>query len=50
MKNEADSVENSKTVIYVAGNPSLYPLEYYDPETETYQGAIPAFLEQFAQD
>lgn len=50
MKNEADSVENGKTVIYVAGNPSLYPLEYYDPETETYQGAIPAFLEQFAQE
>ena len=50
VKNEADSVENGKTVIYVAGNPSLYPLEYYDPETETYQGAIPAFLEQFAQE
>lgn len=37
-------------LIYVAGNPDLYPLEYYDPESDTYQGVIPAFLERFAQD
>ena len=37
-------------LIYVAGNPDLYPLEYYDPASDTYQGVIPAFLERFAQD
>ena len=37
-------------IIYVAGNPDLYPLEYYDPESQTYQGAIPAFLAEFAQE
>ena len=36
--------------IYVAGNPDLYPLEYYDPESQTYQGAIPTFLQRFAQE
>ena len=36
--------------IYVAGNPELYPMEYYDPESGTYQGAIPDFLRAFARD
>lgn len=35
-------------VILVAGNPAAYPVEYYDPETETYQGVIPRLLEEFA--
>ena len=38
------------TLIYVAGNPGLYPLEYYDSETGSYMGAIPELLEQFAAD
>ena len=37
-------------IIYVAGNPDLYPIEYYDPENQTYQGAIPEFLEGFAEE
>ena len=37
-------------IIYVAGNPQLYPMEYYDPESGTYQGAIPDFLRAFARD
>ena len=37
-------------IIYVAGNPDLYPLEYYDAESKTYQGAIPDFLAAFAQE
>ena len=41
---------NSQPVIYAAGNPDLYPLEYYDKETEDFQGAIPDLLRQFAQD
>ena len=36
-------------IIYVAGNPDLYPIEYYDEDTETYQGVIPQLLEQFSK-
>ena len=35
-------------IIYVAGNPDLYPVEYYDPESESFQGAVPVFLTEFA--
>ena len=42
-------MQSEQAVIYVAGNPDLYPLEYYDGESGSYQGAIPAFLEGFAQ-
>ena len=34
--------------IYVAGNPALYPLEYYDPVSQVYRGAIPRLLADFA--
>ena len=37
-------------VIYVAGNPDLYPVEYYDPESQSYQGALPEFLAGFARE
>lgn len=37
-------------IIYVAGNPDLYPMEYYDAESQTYQGALPEFLDAFAQE
>ena len=37
-----------KALVYVAGNPSGYPLEYYDPSSQSYQGVIPQLLEQFA--
>ena len=37
-------------LIYIAGNPDLYPLEYYDPDAGTYQGTIPSVLAQFAQE
>ena len=36
-------------IIYVAGNPNFYPLEFYDTESKTYQGVIPEFLTTFAQ-
>ncbi len=35
-------------IIYVAGNPEAYPLEYYDKESETYQGVIPQLFAQFS--
>ena len=31
------------TTIYVAGNPDLFPVEYYDEETESYLGLLPTF-------
>ena len=37
------------TLIYIAGNPELYPIEYYDADTGTYQGAIPGLLSDFAE-
>ena len=43
-------MQTDGAIIYVAGNPDLYPMEYYDPENETYQGAIPDFLAGFAQE
>lgn len=35
-------------MIYVAGNPDLYPLEYYQPSTESFQGLIPRLLSEFS--
>ena len=37
-----------KIIVYVAGNPDSYPLEYYDQETDSYQGVIPQLLQQFS--
>ncbi|MGI5959148.1 MAG: EAL domain-containing protein [Massiliimalia sp.] len=37
-----------KSVVYVAGNPDAYPLEYYNKDTETYEGVIPKLLEEFS--
>ena len=37
-------------VIYVAGDPEAYPVEYYDEQTGAYQGLIPALLERFGRE
>ena len=37
-----------KTLIYVAGNPDAYPLEYFDKDTQTYAGVIPKLLAEFS--
>ncbi len=37
-----------KTLIYVAGNPDAYPLEYFDKDTQTYAGVIPELLAEFS--
>ena len=37
-----------RVILYVAGNPDAYPLEYYDTASETYQGVLPQLLQQFA--
>ena len=35
-------------VIFVSGNPNLYPIEYYDAAEKTYQGLLPALLQEFS--
>lgn len=39
---------SDQIIIYAAGNPAAYPLEYYDASTESYQGVIPQLLAQFS--
>ena len=39
---------NEKILIYVAGNPDAYPIEYFDEQTQTYQGVIPQLLSRFS--
>lgn len=36
--------------VYVAGNPDWYPIEYYDKETEQYEGVLPAVLERIGKE
>ena len=50
MRGEERGLETEGTIIYVAGNPDLYPAEYYDAQSGTYQGAIPNFLRAFAEE
>lgn len=38
-----------KILIYVAGEPDSYPLEYYDPDTQSYEGVIPQLLREFSE-
>ena len=42
-------MQRDGAIIYVAGNPDLYPVEYYDAQSQTYQGAVPALLADFAR-
>ena len=41
---------SDRGIIYVAGNPSLYPLEYYDAQQGDFVGTLPDFLQRFAQE
>lgn len=36
--------------IYVAGNPDWYPIEYYDADSECYEGVMPALLERISEE
>ena len=38
-----------KALIYVAGNPDAYPLEYYSPNSKSFEGVIPQLLQEFSQ-
>lgn len=35
-------------IIYVAGNPDAYPIEYYDSESQSFEGLLPELLSRFA--
>ena len=37
-----------KILIYAAGNPDAYPLEYYDADSQAYQGIIPELFREFS--
>ena len=37
-------------IIYAAGNPDLYPIEYYDSNSGAYEGIIPQMLADFADE
>ena len=39
-----------KIIVYVAGNPNAYPMEYYDSQTETYKGVIPQIFKEFSDE
>lgn len=36
--------------IYVAGNPDMYPIEYYDAKSKSYKGVIPDILKMISED
>lgn len=36
--------------IYIAGNPDLYPLEYYDEKTERYEGILPTLYQDIGEE
>ena len=35
--------------IYIAGNPDMYPIEYYDPKDKLYKGILPDLFEQISK-
>lgn len=35
-------------IIYAAGNPDMYPIEYYDRDGQGYEGIIPQMLKEFS--
>lgn len=37
-----------KILVFAAGNPDAYPLEYYDADSQTYQGVIPELFREFS--
>ena len=35
--------------VYVAGNPDLYPLEFYNEKTESYEGILPKIYQNISK-
>ena len=40
----------NKQMVYVAGNPDMYPIEYYDIEEEKYKGVLPEIYEKISKE
>ena len=38
-----------KDAIYIAGNPDMYPLEYYNEKTDSYEGILPNIYEEISR-
>ena len=43
----AETTDND--TVYVAGNPDLFPFEYYDAQSKGYQGILPELYKQISQ-
>ena len=39
----------SGKTVYVAGNPDLYPVEYYNPKTDAYEGMLPQLYAELSE-
>lgn len=48
---KVDSVKEPTAgkAVYIAGNPDLYPVEYYDSDTESYCGILPELYEKISE-
>ena len=50
LPNHATATETAKNnTVYVAGNPDLFPFEYYDTRSNSYQGILPKLYKQISE-
>ena len=50
LPNHATATETAENdTVYVAGNPDLFPFEYYDTRSDRYQGVLPELYKQISQ-
>ena len=50
LPNHATAAETATNdTVYVAGNPDLFPFEYYDTRSDSYQGVLPELYKQISQ-
>ena len=45
---QEEAAQEETKIIYVAGNPGLYPIEYYDRREKKFRGLLPELLGKFA--
>ena len=44
------SEPTDKDRIYIAGNPDMYPFEYYDKDSKTYKGILPELYQKISEE
>lgn len=50
LPSHAAAAESAKSnTVYVAGNPDLFPFEYYDTHADRYQGILPMLYDEISQ-